>query len=131
MSADPKIEGALEALKPGWLAQAERDLAQVDKLLESMTRAGAALPMQSKQLHGIVHNLKGQAGTFGFALLSQIAATLCQIIREHAGELVPAYLPILRAHHAALKFVLLRRLEGDGGDAGLAILAKLTAIQSK
>jgi hypothetical protein len=98
------------------------------EILDTMAKADAVMDVLSKELHGVAHNLKGQAGTFGFTLLSQLAGKLCEYIRTRAAGLQAGNLPVLRAYHAALKFVLSKRLEGDGGEAGRAILAKIASL---
>jgi hypothetical protein len=125
--SESKISGGLNALKPGWLDQADNDLIKMVEILDNMAKPDGAIDALAKQLHNLAHDLKGQAGTFGFTLLSAVAANLCHFLRKGVASLD---LPVLRAHHAALKFVLSKRLEGDGGAAGKAILAKLAGLST-
>jgi hypothetical protein len=125
VTSGAKISEGLNALKPGWLTQADGDLVRMNEILDNMAKPDAEIAALSKQLHAIAHDLKGQAGTFGLALMSAVAANFCHFIRKHAAS---PDLSVLRAHHAALKFVLSKRLEGDGGAAGKAILAKLAGL---
>ena len=119
---------ALGGLKAGWLVQAEVDLTEIATVIAAMANPNAIMPALSKQLYGVAHNIKGQAGTFGYLLMSDIAGKLCVYLRERGAALAATDGPLLRAHHASLSFVLSKRLEGDGGPAGRAILEKLAGL---
>jgi hypothetical protein len=128
VTQDVNLADALNALKPAWLAQAEGDLVTMSELMDAMASASGGIEEQSKRFYNISHNMKGQAGTFGFTLLSDIAARLCHYMRQQRSGVQPEHVPVLRAHHAALKFVFSKRIEGDGGAAGRTILAKVDAL---
>ena len=72
------------------------------------------------RMFAIAHDIKGQAGTFGYPLLSDLAARLCRLLQtdgaEGAGSLVAAMAEVVRD-----------RLAGDGGERGREMVAGLEA----
>ncbi len=76
------------------------------------------------------HNIKGYAATFGFQLVTDIADSLCRLL--HSDEaLPPEAMALAEQHLDQLGSVIANELEGDGGEAGRAILAGLVAAVDK
>lgn len=70
-----------------------------------------------QQVFDKCHELRGEAGTYGYPLATLIADSLCKVMRnkrlsgERAGQL-------FHLHLQALERVLSERIEGDGGATG-------------
>ena len=60
-----------------------------------------------------MHDLKGQAGTFGFDLLSEIGGSICEYLRETTERPSLEQLEIMRFHIRAAQFVPERNLTGN------------------
>lgn len=118
----------LEELKQIWLDQAQEDSDKVATMITAYEQAPAEHPQFPDELYRVFHDLQGQAGLFGYALLATLGQRLCAYWRGIKGQIGPEELPVARAHLVALRFVLDRKLEGNGGQAGQAILAKLDAL---
>ena len=124
-------EHRLDALKQAWLISAVADLTALVEAIER-TENGACSPADGlRQIHRLAHDLKGQAGQFGFDLLSKIAASLCLCIYTKECNSAAPSLAVVRAHHVALDYVLSRRKEGDWEDSGAAIMAKLNLLAGR
>lgn len=121
----------LEELKQIWLDQALEDSDRVATLIAAYELAPAEYPQFPQELYRLFHDLQGQAGLFGYALLATLGGRLCSYWRGIKGQIGPKELPVVRAHLVALRFVLDRKLEGNGGPAGQAILAKLDALMQE
>ncbi len=112
-----KAEAALAALAQDYLRWAARD---VDAMREAL--AGSADdPHAWQALFAVAHNIKGQAGTFGYPLITALGSRLCALIAAHPAA-QPADLHAALALVDAIAEVLDRRLDGAGGAAGRQIL---------
>lgn len=118
-----QAEAAVAALSAEYRAWAEADLAKLRDTLAQLRRDPADTTAL-RRLYAVAHDMKGQAATFGYPLLTRIAQALCRFLEDQ---------PALGAHqldHLALLVeaaatVLERRLEGDGGAEGHALLSRL------
>ncbi|MGE4279122.1 MAG: Hpt domain-containing protein [Magnetospirillum sp.] len=119
--------GADPLLDPAALALAEAALgnlaADYPRWLETdLDRALACLqaPADPKRCYAILHDIKGQAGTFGYPLVSAIAQLLCRSIQ--AGQDDP---DVLRQGLNALRQALAQGPSDDITPDGQALLASL------
>lgn len=76
------------------------------------------------EVHSLFHDLKGAGGGVGLNLLSSIGALGADFVRNLEAP-APGAARVAAAHIAAAKGVLAAGIEGDGGDAGKALIAKL------
>ncbi|MEQ8166501.1 MAG: hypothetical protein RIC93_10545, partial [Alphaproteobacteria bacterium] len=67
---------ALAAQYPNWVGQ---EIARARDVLGD--RAGNLSPDETGRLFGVVHDIKGQGGSFGYPLISEIAGMLCELLR--------------------------------------------------
>lgn len=121
----------LEELKQIWLEQAEKDSEAITALIAAYEQSPSAHPQFPDEIYRLFHDMQGQGGLFGYALLATLGGRLCAYWRSVKGAIGPQELPVIRAFLVALRFVLDRKLEGDGGQAGQAILAKLDALTQR
>jgi len=70
------------------------------------------------------HDLKGQGVTFGYPLITDIAAHICQLITSKT-TFSSADLAVLKKDTQLLETVLWKKLKGDGGIKGAQILEEL------
>lgn len=107
-----RAEAALESLSrdyPRWL---RADLAAA--------RACLAPSLDPDRLYTILHDIKGQATTFGYPLISRISQHLCRMLSEETPP--PDHIiPLLDA----MESVVDHGLTGDGGAMGRELLARL------
>lgn len=75
-----RAEAALAALSGDFRAWVEADLARLRAALD---------PFQPARLFAIAHDIKGQAGTFGYPVATELANRLCRLIE--AGRLEPIH----------------------------------------
>jgi CheY-like chemotaxis protein len=83
------------------------------------------------------HDVKGQAGSFGYRLATDIAHSLVRALTpvlEDFGRRVDRQLALrhlLSAHVDALKLIANQRIKGDGGDEGRDLLDELEVKRVK
>ncbi|MBC7907789.1 MAG: Hpt domain-containing protein [Rhodospirillaceae bacterium] len=119
-----RAEAALDSLSPHYLSWAEADMARLRAALAELS----ADPSWLARLFTIAHDMKGQAATFGYPLVTTIGERLCRFIDEHPTPTPDAdALARMTALVEAMGEVLAQRMAGDGGAAGRALLARLDA----
>ncbi|CAK0741534.1 putative HPt domain-containing protein [Azospirillaceae bacterium] len=77
-----------------------------------------------KKLFLIAHEVKGQAGTFDYQLITDIADSLCSFLTM-ADMQQPKYFEAIRCHIASLQLVTERRIQGSGGEIERHLLKSL------
>jgi chemotaxis protein histidine kinase CheA len=137
-----KLKKAVQKVKPGTkidfdpVAQAEAALAELaddfgEWMDQECTRLDAA--RNAIKAAGInkatrdalflaAHDIKGQATTFGFPLVTPVADSLCRLI-EHTPEMVRLPLGLIDQHVDAVRAITRRNSRGDS-DANAARLAE-------
>lgn len=127
------------------LAEAEKAIAQMegsyrDWLETDLKSVGAAIeriaadPKNAlphiKVARGLLHDIRGQGGTFDYGLITAIADSLHDLLR--ASETPDARLiDLMRIHMDALRVVQLKGLKGDGGEEGRAMRQMLALAVAK
>ena len=124
------IRRAEEAV--GKLAEQYRDWVRGDlqKLSDGMTAAkagGAARTAAYKEVRHIAHDLRGQGTTFGYPLITRIAQSISQVLKEGAADADSDI--VLAVHFDALAKVIENDVSDAGGAAAGEIITTLeTAI---
>ncbi len=120
-------EAAVAALAKNFTEWMREDL---DKALASLAAAREARPDNAGQLRDIFevcHNIKGQGGSFGYDLITDVGKSLCDYIHD-AGPASDRKLKVVEAHLTAIRFILDRDIQGDGGPVGKQLRAKLHGL---
>lgn len=119
-----RAEAALTRLSDDYLAWAEADANAMRGCLAEIQSHPTDLADALWRLFRIAHDMKGQATTFGYPLVTEIGTRLCRLI-EAAPDPGPDHLHAIALHVAAMAEVVEGRLSGDGGEAGRLVLACL------
>ncbi|HWK44817.1 MAG TPA: hypothetical protein VNT30_08840 [Stellaceae bacterium] len=128
--AKPGMDGAAlsQALGIDYPVLLEADLAVIETSLRALAQGGFDDPAVWAALYGRLHDVKGQGGSFDYALVTDIAQQACQLLRainrdfdlrRRASE---ALLTSLGHQVAALRLIARYRLTGDGGARGAQLL---------
>lgn len=76
------------------------------------------------KLYPKAHDLKGQGATFGYPLITDVGAHLCKFLTSQKSY-SPADLQKIKQDVVAIETILWKKLKGDGGEKGAAILDML------
>lgn len=127
-----KAEQVIANLAPSYLDWVEEDLRRAQALLEQIEKCTGddAKPLLT-DLFTIVHDIKGQGGSFNYALMTAVGKYLCRFIEAIQNTPQPSHWPVLRVHVDTLRLIIGDRMEGDGGIAGDRILRGLAATITK
>ncbi|MBO6543929.1 MAG: Hpt domain-containing protein [Alphaproteobacteria bacterium] len=120
-----QAQAAILELAGDYKSQLQTDVAAL-KEIWSQTDKNAPSSDQVGEIFSIAHNLKGQAGSFGYGLVTAIAASLCEMTRDNpdctnCGQ-------ALDKHVRILDQVVTKDIKGDGGEAGAKIVALLKTL---
>lgn len=119
----------IDDLSGDFLARMKRDLINIDGHL-AVFESGAdpdADAQAIRKIFSIVHELRGEAGTFGYGLASRIGNMLCVYI-DALPQPQSADACVVRHHCDSLRAVVAGQIKGDGGDIGKALLTDLHAL---
>ncbi len=119
-----RAEAALAALAESYLAWADSDAARLAAGLERALCDPAGLRAHLPFLFSVAHDIKGQAATFGYPLVGDIACRLCAVLQA-CPDPDPADADRIAAHVGTLVHAISQRLSGDGGEAGRRLLQSL------
>jgi HPt (histidine-containing phosphotransfer) domain-containing protein len=74
-----------------------------------------------------IHDIKGEAGTFGFPAVAGIADSLCRLV-EHTPEMQHIPLPLVDQHVDAVRAVVREYTRSDLLDAAAALTKRLREV---
>ncbi|MFZ5790549.1 MAG: Hpt domain-containing protein [Pseudomonadota bacterium] len=129
-----RARDAVAELSADYRSWALADLTRAEAALSeaSADPARAGTPLQ--RLYGIAHDMKGQGGSFGFPLVTQIGHSLCCLLhgraagrREIGLPIDEADLALVEIHLKALRLVLEKSVRGEGGEIGRRLVERLQA----
>ena len=132
-SAGPD-EVAARELADRYQAKLGSDLAAIQSALAALPYRDSDRPAAWRTLERTLHDIKGQAATFDYELVTALARRghdLLRIALDHPGPAAKCHVDIARALGSittAMQRVAQNRVRGDGGEAGLRLVAKLDAF---
>lgn len=96
-----EAEAAVAELAASFTTWVQDDLASARKALGAAKRNPADNLGAAQEIFGICHNIKGQAGSFGYKLMTAIGGQLCDMIRDRSESAGPELLKAVKAHLTA------------------------------
>ncbi len=117
-------EAAVAALADNFSVWIREDLDRMNTEFDHASETPDANNENIAEIFSISHNIKGQAGSFGYTLLTRVAASLCEHVRD-AGDASEASLKVVQGHLMAMQFIVDKKVEGEGGEVGEKLFAKL------
>ncbi|HJR57680.1 MAG TPA: Hpt domain-containing protein [Rhizomicrobium sp.] len=122
LAAIKRAEGAMENLKAEFGNMAADGISALGAARDAYL--AKADPASRGALLRAAHDLKGQAGTFGFPLMARVAGSLTKMLTE-APEGVVLPLKLVDAHVAAMTVIHRQNITGSEDKIALALIAEL------
>lgn len=120
-----EAEAAVAALADSFLEWITEDIGRAkEALARAQDKPGDNQP-ELRAIFEVVHNVKGQGGSFGYDLLTKIGGSLCDYLREEAASADEKQLKVISAHFAAMDFVLEKNIQGSGDAIGDQLTGKV------
>ena len=126
-AAVEEANARLRELTDGFVEWALSEIRQALGVLDGMIGDGVCDPAGRARVFDVLHNLKGQGGTFDFHIVTRVCGVGCDLIRDQT----PVSLSALEKVQACCKvaeFALLHGFTGAGGERGRELLGKLEAV---
>tara|TARA_R110002072_G_scaffold1083_4_gene8803 strand:- start:28 stop:492 length:465 start_codon:yes stop_codon:yes gene_type:complete len=121
-------EAAVAALADSFLEWIGEDIGRAKQALaEAGDKPGDNQP-QIRAIFEVVHNVKGQGGSFGYDLLTTIGGSLCDYLRVETASADEKQLKVIAAHFTAMDFVLEKNIQGRGGEIGDQLTGKVAQL---
>jgi chemotaxis protein histidine kinase CheA len=113
-----RADALMANLQGDFIVWVQEDL----KKLQEHFDAAAALPVAErghaiKEVFGVLHNMKGQGGSFGYPLVTSLANMLCRFMETRTSFAQPE-MDVIHVCINALRLVVAERMIGDGGPKG-------------
>ena len=126
-----KAEAVVANLQASYLDWVLNDLSKIQELYEQ----AKALPEDQrasamKPLFSIAHDIKGQGGSFGYQLMTILGSQVCRFI-EACQSFGDPELEVIRLHIDAMRLVISKNMEGEGGVVGAGLVRGLQAVIAK
>ncbi len=125
-----RAEAVIASLSENYLEWVEEDLKKLDAEMAKLK----AEPDKGREfldrIFQISHDIKGQGGSFGYRMMTIIGDQLCRLV-EKMDEAGPSEIKVIDLHIDALKMVIAKRMEGDGGAEGEALFSGLDKVVAK
>lgn len=123
-----EAEAAVAALADSFLEWITDDINRAkEALVRAQDKPGDNQP-ELRAIFEVVHNVKGQGGSFGYDLLTKIGASLCNYLRVEAASADEKQLKVISAHFAAMDFVLEKNIQGTGEAIGDQLVGKVSQL---
>ncbi len=123
-----QAEAAINALKGEYTEQLRTDADRLAEIFASLDKAKPD-PEILEDLFSVAHNLKGQAGSFGYDFVTSVAASLCDLLREQSGSADAQVLKFVEQHVQVVVQVVDKGIVGDGGATGQKVVQSLRDLR--
>ncbi|MDP6691996.1 MAG: hypothetical protein QF384_21065 [Alphaproteobacteria bacterium] len=131
VGADPGAVDTAERIVESMKADYEKRLeSEIRDLLEAFDKMRYGGDFDLDLLYDKSHEIRGEAGTFGYQLISDIGKLLCELLSplEQASA---AEIEAIGAHLKAMQTVVAQRVKGTGPEVAQQIVQGLNAIVKK
>ncbi|MHA1523534.1 MAG: Hpt domain-containing protein [Alphaproteobacteria bacterium] len=123
---------AMEGLQASFLEEARSQLALLEDALAGVKAAGDDCVERDRcfiAVYGAAHEIRGQAGSFDYGLLTIVCGSLCDLIELYQKQSArPDLLAPMQLHVSMIVEILDRDLKGDGGKFGAALNRQITQL---
>lgn len=125
-----RAKEAVASLAPQFADLVTRDVGKICELYAEGVEHPARRLEIAKAIFEVAHDLRGQAGTFDFPLITRVGSSLCRFV-ENLEECDEACFEVIGVHVEALHALLRDSVRGDGGPIGREIADGLEAAVRK
>ena len=124
-----ELDKVLAELGAQFVERLPGELQDIEDAFAALREAGGDADSRNR-LFRLVHDLKGQAGTFDYHLITVIGNDLCRFL-EHSAEMTMPRLMVAGFFIDAMKRVADKKITGDGGEFGMNMINTLHRMTQK
>ncbi len=125
-----KAEQALSEMEDDYEVLVNEETGKITEFLKTAKDDSSKRAECIKEIHTIGHNIKGQAATFSYPLLSLAAKSLCHFIQENSG-IAGERLDLIEAHVNTMRIIIAQKIKGDGGKKDQGLITALEEAVGK
>ncbi|MHA1536897.1 MAG: response regulator [Alphaproteobacteria bacterium] len=125
-----RIEAGIAELKDRYISWANADLTALYDALDAARAHLGNRQDHIDQMNEIAHNMRGQAGTFDYPLITEIGSSLCSLV-DSSAKFGEDELEAVEVHVQAIHTVIGGKIEGPGDERAREMLAGLAAVSAK
>jgi archaellum component FlaC len=103
------------------------NVAELAKSMSAIKAGGDGQSAAIKDMRKTLHDLRGQAGTFGYPLVSHVGDSACKFI-DLSPQISASEIEVLNMHVDALKAISAAKIKGDGGEIGKELMNGLRKV---
>ncbi len=120
----------MDKLSKEYFAKANGDIDEIFSAYETAMKKPDQCPTMVRKIAKIAHDMKGQGGSFGYPLMTKIAASLGEFCLR-APNPRAMQMEVVTAHVDAMRAVMAEDMRGDGGETGRTLLSMLEVASLK
>lgn len=125
-----RAETVIADLADDYLTWAEEDLTKLQTAMANLKAAKGDNSAEVEAIFHVAHDVKGQGGSFGYQLMTEIGDHLCRFL-EPLESANPAQIGVIGVHIDALRLVVFENMKGAGGKAGDSLYKGLEMAVAK
>lgn len=125
-----RAQAMIASMRDDYLTWAQEDLTALFAALDALDGNTGDPAATKAEVFRVAHDMKGQGGSFGFALITIVGNGLCRFLEKTGDPLTANQRATVRAHAESLRHILAERIEGDGGEAEAAMLDRLDQMRT-
>jgi len=122
-----KAESIIKEMEDDFPVWADEYLEGMREALDGAIADSTVTEEQIQRIFTLVMDLKGQAGSFGYQMLTELG-DLLKKYTEDLAQVDGRSAQIIVAHIDAMQAALRQRIKGDGGDVGRQIVTDLKKL---
>lgn len=127
-----RAEQAISNMTDNYLEWVDSDLSKLSDAVDQLfVDDGLDRNQKLETVFFIAHDMKGQGGSFNYRLITIIGDALCRTIEKMNGVLIAIENEVIKVHFEAMKLVIAKRMSGDGGKEGEALVSGLQSVSEK
>lgn len=121
MAAIARAESVIESFKASYDERAASELEDIHALFTEMKLTKR---FDLRRILIAAHEVRGEAGTYGYPLLSSVARSLCELLPRVE---VPTQVQteVIDAHIKAMRTIVAHKIMDDGGELGKEVVSSL------
>ncbi len=126
-----RAEAVIEKMTANYLDWVEADLKKLETELAALKPGAAEGDERVDRIYRTSHDIKGQGGSFGYQLMTEVGALMCRYIENLQGPLTQEDIDLMKLCYKSMRAVISGRLSGDGGEAGRMVIDGLGKVAAK
>lgn len=125
-----RAEKVIENIQATYTDWADEELVALDAVVARLTAGEGDQSADLKVLYTLSLDMKGSGGSFGYLMMSEVAASLNDFLQGKEA-LSKLDIEVVAAHVSALRAIYAESIRDDGGNMGRALLVGLEKIVAK